>query len=317
MLLFALAQAFVAACFPLVDLLGDMHSDYILFTQMGVCTLCSWLFLVLSGTPFRVPGPPRTWLLLLLRGMMGALAFGSFRLSLRSLDPSDATALFFLAPGTTSILGSFFLDEPILWREIIGAITSFSGATVLSRPASLFSEGGSGSLPPGLLRPTSRLSLPNWLLVRDAIQVPWDAPWLGLLQALLGVLALASSFILVRRIGSRATPLHNVACYSLVGTAVLAMCLMWQQQQAPALTLPGERDCLLLLLSGFLIFCSEMLIALSLQRSKAGRTTSTLSFQLLFTLLIQGFLSHPLPPLTLLGCSLIVIGAGYISLIKR
>lgn len=67
-----------------------------------------------------------------------------FYLVLTKLPLADATVIFYSNPVLTALLAAFFLDERLGAREVLGALLSFGGITLIARPSFVFGTSSNG-----------------------------------------------------------------------------------------------------------------------------------------------------------------------------
>ena len=76
----------------------------------------------------------------LLRGIIGGFGFCNYYYTLSTLPLGDATTLLSLYPIITIFLGRLVLGEEIKLLQLVAAVCSIVGATLISRPSFLFSH---------------------------------------------------------------------------------------------------------------------------------------------------------------------------------
>jgi len=74
----------------------------------------------------------------LLRGIIGGFGFCNYYYTLSTLPLGDATTLLSLYPILTIFLGRLILGEEIKLLQLVAAVCSIVGATLISRPSFLF-----------------------------------------------------------------------------------------------------------------------------------------------------------------------------------
>ncbi|GAC98824.1 hypothetical protein PHSY_006419 [Pseudozyma hubeiensis SY62] len=133
--------------------------------------------------------------------------------------------------------------------------------------------------------------------------------------ALLGVCGGAGAYITIRAIGRRASATHSVAYFSLYSTIVSAL-LMWYT--GTKFVLPTQPKWILLLVCvGIFGLAAQILLAMGLQREKAGRAVSVTYLQIVYATLYQlVFLHIPIQPLSAIGMVIILVSAGWVAAAK-
>ncbi|CDU23028.1 uncharacterized protein SPSC_01658 [Sporisorium scitamineum] len=130
--------------------------------------------------------------------------------------------------------------------------------------------------------------------------------------ALLGVFGGAAAYVTIRAIGRRASATHSVAYFSLYSTIVSAL-LMWFT--GTKFVLPTQPKWILLLVCvGIFGLAAQILLAMGLQREKAGRAVSITYLQIVYASLYQlVFLHIPIQPLSAIGIAIILVSAGWVA----
>ncbi|TKY87740.1 hypothetical protein EX895_003321 [Sporisorium graminicola] len=130
--------------------------------------------------------------------------------------------------------------------------------------------------------------------------------------AMLGVFGGAAAYVTIRAIGRRASATHSVAYFSLYSTIVSAL-LMWFT--GTKFVLPTQPKWILLLVCvGIFGLAAQILLAMGLQREKAGRAVSITYLQIVYASLYQlVFLHTPIQPLSAIGMVIILASAGWVA----
>lgn len=258
---------------------------------------------------------------------------------------ADATVITFLGPLATGLLGFLVLGEPFTLREVFGGIVSLSGVVLIARPAFIFGRKAADSdldhpLSIDAINATSVSSIKHLVhnltatatdLVRrstnnatlvdgadgvvtiDGVTEKQRLFAVGL--ALLGVCGGAGAYITIRAIGRRASATHSVAYFSLYSTIVSAI-LMWFT--GTEFVLPSQPKWIALLVCvGIFGLAAQILLAMGLQREKAGRAVSVTYLQIVYASLYQlVFLHTPIQPLSGVGMVVILVSAGWVAMAK-
>ncbi|PWZ01633.1 hypothetical protein BCV70DRAFT_151021, partial [Testicularia cyperi] len=309
-LLLAVAQLFFSTMnffYKLINLLPPEESKAvtaleIIFIRMSITWIGCIGFMLAAGVPDPFLGPKEVRRLLALRGFVGFFGLFGLYYSLQYLSLADATVITFLGPMATGLLGFVVLREPFTAREALGGIVSLSGVVMIARPAFIFGRDAADSdldVPPhdGGLEPQGVTEQQRLFAV-------------GL--ALLGVCGGAGAYITIRAIGRRASATHSVAYFSLYSTLVSAI-LMWFT--GTEFVLPKNPKWVALLICvGVFGLAAQILLAMGLQREKAGRAVSVTYLQIVYASIYQlVFLHIPIQPLSALGMTVILLAAGWVA----
>lgn len=325
----------------------------IILIRMSITWVGCVGFMLASGVDNPFLGPKEVRKLLALRGFVGFFGLFGLYYSLQYLSLADATVITFLGPLATGLLGFLVLGEPFTLREVFGGIVSLSGVVLIARPAFIFGRKAADSdldrpLSLDLVNTTTvtdaadatvklgsavvkhvlhnltsidmlrRSSSANSTLVdnADAIVtidgVTEKQRLFAVGLSLLGVCGGAAAYITIRAIGRRASATHSVAYFSLYSTIVSAL-LMWIT--GTKFVLPTQpRWILLLICVGIFGLAAQILLAMGLQREKAGRAVSVTYLQIVYATLYQlVFLHIPIQPLSAIGMVIILLSAGWIA----
>lgn len=86
-------------------------------------TVVMWLATLLFETPIKIPTLPITWLALAWLGILGSgLAFIMLYYLVHEIGPTRSTMVTYLFPLGGVTLGVLFLNEPLTWQIITGAV---------------------------------------------------------------------------------------------------------------------------------------------------------------------------------------------------
>ncbi|MCP4503261.1 MAG: DMT family transporter [Deltaproteobacteria bacterium] len=190
MLLLLGAAFFFSLMAVQVKLLGAQLPSTVIVLGRAIVTLVLSVFMLKrAGTPFL--GQRRG--LLLLRGVFGFIGLLCFFFAITKLPLAEASVLFSLNPVFTAVLAAIFLKEALRPSLMLALVVAFSGVLLVVRPASLFGE---------------------WL--GEASDVVLD-PY-GVAACLVGSVAAASAYTLVRKLRTTEDPLVIVFYFSFVAT---------------------------------------------------------------------------------------------------
>ncbi len=165
----------------------------------------------LQNRPFQRIGR-RDWSLILTRGAVELLAIFLFLTALFNMPIANATAILQVLPLTVSLAAAVFLNEPIGWRRIAAILIGFVGVMLIIRPGtegftiySLYALGAvicvtfrdlaARQLSPDV--PTNQVALVTVVMIGlgSAVASFWS-PWVAPTGNMLGLLAIASAFVI-------------------------------------------------------------------------------------------------------------------------
>ncbi|GAA6002682.1 hypothetical protein JCM10207_007625 [Rhodosporidiobolus poonsookiae] len=302
LLLIACAQVFFACMNCIVKLLQEevalpvweTIAIRMIFTFAGCYAYLRW-----QKDPNPFLGPPGVRLLLCARGVVGFFGLFPGYYALQYLSLSDATTISFLSPVLVGLLAWVLLREPYSRLEALVGLTSLLGTVFIAKPAFLF---------PHTHAPTSADG------DEDGISTAQRERAVGV--ALIGVFGAAGAYLLIRKIGKRASPLHSISYFSFY--CVVVSCLYPLVFDAPPVFKLEKRFFALILPIGIFGFLAQALLTMGLQREKAGRGTLAVYSNLLFAMLLERLVFHNTPDVwSLLGASIIIGGAVRVALDKR
>ena len=119
----------------------------LILVRMVITVLGCNIALLVRRDPHPWLGPPDIRRLLAIRGFTGFVGLASNYLSYYGLKVSDSTAIQFLSPSVTALLGFVLLKETMKKREIAAGFASFIGVMFVSRPPFLFGGGDAKATP--------------------------------------------------------------------------------------------------------------------------------------------------------------------------
>lgn len=325
----------------------------IIFIRMSITWVGCVGFMLISGVENPFLGPKEVRKLLALRGFVGFFGLFGLYYSLQYLSLADATVITFLGPLATGLLGYIVLREPFTLRETLGGIVSLAGVVLIARPAFIFGRKAAdsdldhpltvGSLNATSIDPANATVQLASSIVKHLVQNPTELlrsssssssaavttldgtditvtidgvtekqRLLAVGLSLLGVCGGAAAYITIRAIGRRASATHSVAYFSLYSTIVSAI-LMWFT--GTKFVLPTQPKWIALLVCvGIFGLAAQILLAMGLQREKAGRAVSVTYLQIVYASLYQlAFLHTPIQPLSAVGMVVILISAGWVA----
>lgn len=131
-------------------------------------------------------------------------------------------------------------------------------------------------------------------------------------MAFAGVLGLASAYIMMRKVSTRASAAHTVAYVAFLSSLLAGTLLWWQGDHIVLPETHCEVVCLVLL--SLFGLAAQLLTVLGLQRTKASRASSALYLQLVF---VTCLFHTSLAPMSTVGMLMILLAAFYGTFIKR
>ena len=144
----------------------------------------------------------------ILRGIIGGFGFCNFYYTYSTLPLGDATTLLSLYPIVTIILARIVLGEEIKPLQVVAAILSLIGATLISRPTFLFDN--------------------------DIEELQSRPPTLGYVTALIGSVCASGVIVMIRKAGKvGAHTLHLLFSWAIFGMAnsiVIGTICAWQSE---------------------------------------------------------------------------------------
>ncbi|SGY37697.1 BQ5605_C003g01864 [Microbotryum silenes-dioicae] len=239
-------------------------------------------------------GPPGVRFLLAARGFVGFWGIAPLYYSLRYIPLSDATVLGFLAPFIIGVLGSVFLGEAYSLTEGLVALVSLCGVVLIAKPSFLFP--GHLSQSPEGVTPEQRT--------------------FAVFVCLGSSFGSAAAYLLIRKIGKRASATHSIAYFSIYCCLVSSLYPIFFDSP-PVFYFNDPTFWLLITPIGIFGFVAQALLTLGLQREAAGRGSLAVFSNLLFAMLIEKIVFGKWPDfLSLCGAMIIVAGGFKIALMK-
>ncbi|XP_078725440.1 solute carrier family 35 member G1-like [Lampetra fluviatilis] len=241
-----------------------------------------------------------TWLLLLLRGLLGAAGNICVVVAVRALPLSDATVITFSRAALTGGIARGVLGEPCsAWDAPLGAL-AFAGVTLAARPAVIFGSDDDGDGPAATVR------------------------LLGSLAALFSALCSAGAFVCLRLLGDSASLLASTWAIALAGTAQsLLLLLLLPPPARPSLPCPLPCDPpwarAALVLTGPVAALGQLSLARALQLEGAGLVAAIRTCDVLLATAAQAaMLDEGLPgPLSVVGAACVALSAAGAALVKK
>ncbi|GAA5898131.1 hypothetical protein JCM8208_000161 [Rhodotorula glutinis] len=300
LLLIATAQlgfSLINMCVKLLERDVQVPVWELILIRMAMTWVGCYSYLRSTGDPNPFLGPPGVRLLLALRGFVGFFGLYTNYAALQYLAMSDASTLFFLSPILVGILGWVLLREPYSRLEALVGLASLSGTVFIAKPTFLF---------------------PSRTLTEDipGHKVTAEQRSFAICLVLAGCFTSSLVAIIIRFIGTRASPLHSISYFCIY--SVLVSALYPFIFDAPPVFSLTPRFFGLLLPIGVLGFAAQALTTRGLVLEKAGRGALASYSGLLFTLAIERIAFDKTPDAwSLLGALIIVLGAARVALERR
>ncbi|KAF8634724.1 hypothetical protein AX15_000740 [Amanita polypyramis BW_CC] len=252
-----------------------------------------------------VLGPLGVRILLCFRGLAGFFGIFGLYFSLQYLSLSDAIVLTFLTPLCTAISGSVLLKEKFTAREALAGVVSLVGVVLIAQPPFLFGAGihrGEKEL--------RSIEIPNEAEVSTAQRM------VAIGGALVGVAGATCEYTLIRAIGKRAHPLHNIVYLSVF--CVIASSIGMVATHT-SIIIPTRWSFVgMLFLVGVFGFCAQTLMTMGYQLENIGHSSMGVYTGIIFALILGRIIFGTVPSiLSLLGTVLILGSAIYVAVMKN
>lgn len=219
--------------------------------------------------------------LLVLRGVLGALALMAVFYSVTTLPLAQATVLQYTYPTFTAILALIFLKERIQWATMACIGLSLLGLIVVS--------------------------LPQW-----DHSILTHASWWSLGAALLGAFGSGSAYVVVRRLSRTEDSSVIIFYFPMIALPISVLLL------GPAFVMPTWEQVGLMLLVGIFTQIGQIGLTKAMAVEQAGKASAYAYIQVIFSTLLGFLWFGEIPTLwTLLGGVLIIAGALINTLWKR
>lgn len=223
--------------------------------------------------------------LLVLRGLFGSLAVAAFFYAVQCLPLPDAITLQFTTPVFAAILAVPLLNEKLTMSDLVGAVVCMAGVLLIARPSWLFGAASAAVINSSATSTTATL--------------------VGLLGAMLAAIA----YILVRRIGDRASANVMVLYYAVISafTAPMGAKLLSSDTGWNVMGSPSMSEFAVLCALGLFGFAGQLLTNMGLTSCNSAATaTLVTNIQIVFAFLFEFFLlQQPLSFWSLAGSGLI------------
>ena len=264
-----------AFSFSVMFLFVKFLKDANTFTLVFWRAICEILIAIaeLKRNDDLILGPKEVRGYLVLRAATGAVAVCAFFYGIQMLPLPDAVTLQFITPAFSAAFAVCLVGEPWKILDIVGSVICLLGVAFIARPTWLFGHSSTSS---SAIMSEGNDPLPS--VDEDADGEISDAEKsLAILVTLLGAVSAGLAYVVVRKIGGRATAVHMVLYFgvlsipiTLVGSAIMTgEWRIWGTEWF------GLKDAFLLLVIGFSSYAGQFFTNLGLQHETAA-TVSTL-----------------------------------------
>lgn len=272
-----------------------IHPIQILFVRMIVTYICCLAYMFLTKSVPDAPwGPRELRPMLALRGFAGFFGVFGLYFPLQYLSLSDSVAITFLVPMVTPLLAWMILQERYSILEAVCLVVSLGGVLLIARPSFLFGSNEASD-------------------VNDEIEsLSTQERLIAIGVALVGVCAILSVYIILRKIGHRVHALLSVSYFALWCVILTFFAII----ATPSLLfiLPqSSRQWFLFTVIGFTGFFMQFSMTAGVQRVKAGKASLLTYVSMVFAIVWDLLVWHHFPSvLSWLGIVLIVGNAAIV-----
>ncbi|KAK2462192.1 hypothetical protein APHAL10511_005780 [Amanita phalloides] len=256
---------------------------------------CSIGYMYYAKINDPILGPPGVRILLCFRGFAGFFGIFGLYLSLQYLSLSDSIVLTFLTPLCSTAIGCWLLKERLAVREVVAMVVSLVGVVLIARPPFLF--GGRGSS-------------------ENEGDVSGGQRMISVGAALIGVAGVTGEYTLIRAIGKRAHPLHNIAYLSAFCVLSSSVGMVVSRTRV---SIPTRWSfAFLLVLVGLFGLFAQMLMTMGFQREAVGRAAMGVYTGIVYALILGKVVFGNVPgPLSIVGTVLILGSAVWVVVMRE
>lgn len=293
--------------FLIVKLMSSTNTFTLVFYRSLLQIILSYSSLIYFEKESNPWGPPEQRLYLILRAVFGAIAVSAFFFGIQILPLPDAVTLQFTTPPFAAAFAVCVVGEAWLPLDAVGAIVCFAGVALIAHPTWLF---GGQNNNDDVVDDDNDASNDN----NDGPTAAMKA--LAVAVCTGGAAAAGIAYVLVRKIGERASANVMVLYYGLfslpllfVGSGILIDdWTVWND--IPDWSL---RQVILLLLMGLGGYGGQLFYNMGLQHETAATGTLVTTTQIVWTYVFElSFLHEPVDLWSLGGTALIM---GYMLLV--
>ncbi|KAI8812519.1 hypothetical protein BJ742DRAFT_768134 [Cladochytrium replicatum] len=277
----ALAFTVMNTCVKVLSVKEMIPTFEIVHIRSIVMTLCTMVIVFLENDDDGRPwidvwfGAAKVRPMLVLRGVIGFLSTSCSFWSVTLLPLPIAVIISFIHPVITGILAFFILKEPLTTADIIAAVFSTIGVVVVAQPSPSFM----GTPSPADPTDSFVAALFNVTTVDQMFVI-------GIIIALLGAFFTATGLILLRFLGPRTKPYHNVLYFS-IGGAVLSLVTSPMFPQ-PWVMPPDIESWVLLIVGSLTGFIGQLCLSYALKRAVTAARICVVNYStVLFSFIAQ------------------------------
>ncbi|MEZ0313222.1 MAG: DMT family transporter [Myxococcota bacterium] len=272
LLLYAFLFSLMGVC---VKLVAHLPSQLIVSARIVVTLVATASLLGLK----RVPVLGNNRKTLILRGITGTLALNCYFYAMAHMPIAEAILIQNTTPVFTGLLAAVFLRERRHWSVGLTTVASLVGVLIMTRPETIF----------------------------GASQARMDL--LPVVCALAGAIFTASSFVIIRRLGTNEHPLVVVFYTPLVGV------FLTLPFTVNGFVMPSAREWIVLGVLGIITQLGQMALSVGIRREPVARVTNLTHAQLVFATIWGALLFNEYPDgWTLIGAT-VVVGASVITVL--
>ncbi|XP_062832243.1 solute carrier family 35 member G1 [Anolis carolinensis] len=235
-------------------------------------------------------GPRNKLVFLFFRGLFGSSAMILLYYAIQVMPLADAIVITFSSPVFTSLFAWIFLKEKYSLWDLLFTLFTITGVILIARPPFLF---GSKVL---------------------GIEGEYTDHLRGSIAALASAVAMASTFVILRKVGKSVHYFLSIWYYAVIGLIVCLIALFAMDVWA----LPNcgiER--LLLILIGLLGLAGQIFITKALQIENAGPVAIMKTMDVVFAFILQMLFLDQLPTWWTVGGALCVIASSSGTVIRK
>lgn len=290
MIMSAMGFALMAACVKSVSLAGIPVLE-IVAARAIVSAIMSYFDVKRKKISIWGNNKP----LLLLRGLIGAIALIFVYYSVSTLPLAESTLLQYLHPVFTAVLAVILLKETVQRSTLICIVLSLIGLVII--------------VTPNLLNSVQFLDLQTQTQSQATI-APYA--WLSIGAGVLGAMGSAMAYIVVKKL-TKTEDSSVIIFYFPIVALPISVILLGSDFVMPSLPILG-----LLILVGIFTQVGQVGLTKALSCEYANKASAYAYIQILFSVLLGWFVFSEIPTLTtLIGGGLVVIGALINILWKR
>eukprot|EP00526_Cylindrotheca_closterium_P011129 CAMPEP_0113637134 /NCGR_PEP_ID=MMETSP0017_2-20120614/19428_1 /TAXON_ID=2856 /ORGANISM="Cylindrotheca closterium" /LENGTH=383 /DNA_ID=CAMNT_0000548129 /DNA_START=84 /DNA_END=1235 /DNA_ORIENTATION=+ /assembly_acc=CAM_ASM_000147 len=305
-----------AFSFSVMFLFVKLMKDANTFTLVFYRAVCEIAIAVaeLKRSQKSLLGPPEVRLYLVIRASTGAIAVCAFFYGIQMLPLPDAVTLQFITPAFSAAFAVCLVGEPWKLLDMIGSVVCLTGVAFVAHPTWLFGTPTGTDVDTNAAYASEDASEDEPISIVSE-DVALEQKTMAVLVSLGGAATAGLAYVMVRKIGDRASAVHMVLYFgalsipiTLIGSAYLVG--EWRIWGKEMLSLT---DACLLLVIGFSSYAGQFFTNLGLQHETAATATLATSTQIVWTYIFElVFLHEALDAWSLAGSGLIL---GYMMVV--